>query len=318
MLHIFRFSLFFCAGEKAPGRRLFRWFAFFCLLLALPRPGGAAEIIDDSGRAVRLAVPARRIIPLYAGLSETLLALGLEDRIVARTVSDDILSPSLPVVGTHMRPNPELIAGLKPDLVVQLEGREEAGQAAEILQRMGISVARFRIASFADLYSCIERLGVLSGEEAAAEALTASLRERLARIEARTPGNARRPRIFFEVRYPNLLGAGGGSMVQDVIRAAGGENCLADFAERMVRLGEEALVLRNPDIYLVQQGAMNKAPVPVDSRDHFRTLAAVRTGFVRVVPESLYSRTSPRSIDAVEDLAAYIDLWRAAPSPPAP
>ena len=276
---------------------------------AADAPCTAVSIIDDSGRTVALAAPARRIIPLYAGLGETLTALGLADRIVGRTVSDNASPSHLPSVGTHMRPTPELVAGLRPDLVIQFEGREEAGTAAESLIRMGIEVARFRIASFADLYACIERLGILTGESAAASRLMEEMRERLARVERDMAAYPAPPRIFFEVRYPNLLGAGGGSIVNDIISAAGGGNCLAGYPDRMVRLNEEALALYNPEIYLVQQGPMNKAPLPPDERPAFRGIEAVRRGFVHTVPEALFSRPGPGSVDAVENLARIILQW---------
>ena len=269
------------------------------------------ELVDDSGAMVRLPAPARRIIPLYAGLGETLAAMGLTDYVVGRTVSDDSLPAALPAVGTHMRPNIELVAALRPDLVLLLEGREEAGLTAEALARLGIPVARFRVASFDDWFSCVRRLGALTGEPGKAEALEKSMRERLDAVKAKTAGLERKPVIFFEVRYPNLLGAGKGSMPADIIRAAGGQNGLDDQDSRMVRLSEESLVLMNPDIYLIQEGAMNKSPAPLDERPHFRGLAAARNKLFFTVPESRFSRPGPQSVQAVEDLAGIILRWRA-------
>ena len=269
------------------------------------------ELVDDSGAMVRLPAPARRIIPLYAGLGETLAAMGLTDYVVGRTVSDDSLPAALPAVGTHMRPNIELVAALRPDLVLLLEGREEAGLTAEALARLGIPVARFRVASFDDWFSCVRRLGALTGEPGKAEALEKSMRERLDAVKAKTAGLERKPVIFFEVRYPNLLGAGKGSMPADIIRAAGGQNGLDDQDSRMVRLSEESLVLMNPDIYLIQEGAMNKSPAPLDERPHFRGLAAARNKLFFTVPESRFSRPGPQSVQSVEDLAGIILRWRA-------
>jgi iron complex transport system substrate-binding protein len=284
-----------------------------CALTALLLPCAAAaraavSIVDDAGQRVTLSAPARRVIPLYAALAENMTAMGLAQLIVARTVSDDASPVGVPVVGTHMRPNMEIIAGLRPDLVVQLEGRAEAGLAAEALSRMGIPVARFRVASFEDLFSCLQRLGALCEADDSADALVASMRARLAALNQGRDGA--RPTVFFEVRYPNLLGAGGGNMLTDIISAAGGRNALASYPERMVRLNEEALAALNPDIYLVQRGAMNKNPTPPDERAHFRTLRAVGTGFVRFVDESRYSRPGPQSVDAAEELAAIIAQWR--------
>ena len=273
------------------------------------RDAESFSIVDDAGKTVTLKAPARRIIPLYAALGETLAAMGLTECVVGRTASDDTLPASLPAVGTHMRPNTELVAALRPDLVLMLEGREEAGLAAKALGRLGIPVARFRVASFADLYSCIDRLGVLTGEPAKAGELIRSMRERLTAVRRKTASLGQGPTVFFEVRYPNLLGAGGGGMPADIIRAAGGRNCLDDHSTRMVRLSEESLILLNPDVYLIQEGPMNKNPIPPDSRAYFRDLSAVRERFFFIVAESRFSRPGPQSILAVEELADIFLLW---------
>lgn len=123
-----------------------------------------------------------------------------------------------------------------------LEGREEAGPAAEAIAKAGIPVARFRIASFADLFSCITRLGALTDEAPAAQKLVLGMRQRLDAVKESTAGLPRAPLVFYALP-PNLLGAGGGSMLTDIISAAGGQNCLAGYNDRMVRLNEEALAL---------------------------------------------------------------------------
>lgn len=311
-------AAFVLTGEDV--RTLSSLFICVCLCaggaLAIgPRTAAAAAVTDDAGARVELSAPAERIVPLYAGLGEILVALGAREQVAGRTASDDSLPASLPVVGTHMRPDFERIAALSPDLVIQFEGREEAGLTARRLQDMGIAVARFRIASFADLFACVERLGTLCGREEEAGNLVASMRARLERARALNAAFRDRPAVFFEVRYPNLLGAGGGSLVDDVIRHAGGANCLAAHPERMVRLSEEALALHAPAIYLLQEGAMNRNPVPVEQRPHFRNLPAVKRGFVKKVAESLYSRPGPHSVEAVEELARYIHLWHVSAKP---
>ncbi len=296
------------SGVFTPERLRHMSVALFLLLLPLlVTPARAAvSIRDDAGQVITLAAPARRIVPLYSALGEMLLAMGCGPKIVARTAADTSLPQDLPSIGTHMRPNLELVAALKPDLAVQMEGREEAAQTALELGRLGIPVARFRVGSFAELFSCIERLGVLTGEETAAAALTRDMRRRLDETARKTAALGRRPTVFFEVRYPNLLGAGGENMVNDIIAAAGGRNCLDGYAQKLVRLNEETLAALNPDIYVLQKGAMNKNPVPPAERPHFRTLRAVRDGAVLEVSEDEFSRPGPRSVDAVERLARFL------------
>ena len=132
--------------------------------------------------------------------------------------------------------------------------------------------------------------------------LEASLRARLDAVAAALPPENERPSVFFEVRYPNLLGAGADSMVDDVVRHAGGRNCL-DGQKKFVRLGEEELLRLDPQVYLVQRGPMNPDPVAPADRPHFRALRAVKDGRVYIVDEGAYSRPGPRAVEAVERLA---------------
>jgi iron complex transport system substrate-binding protein len=273
---------------------------------------GAAEarelgIVDDFGHPVILPSPALRVIALYGAYNEILGAMGLEERIVGRTKAD-ALPPSIlsrPSIGTHMRPSVEMILALKPDLILQSAGRREAMVVVEQLRHKGIPLALFNPENLDGLISVVRRVGVLTGEEGAAARLILSIQDRLSRVESRLRGVEVRPSVFFEVRYPNLLGAGRGSIVHDIIRRAGGMNCVED-KKKMVRIGMESLIQRNPAAYVVQEGPMNRNPSQPSERPHFRVLDAVKRGRVLFVDEQIYSRPGPRSVEAVESLVAFL------------
>ena len=273
-------------------------------------------ITDDMGETVCLEAPATRVVPLYAAFTDIFNAMGIADRIVGRTKTDmgaDTKAgtgPGVPSIGTHMRPNAELVLGLKPDLALQMGGRAEAAKSVADLRRLGIPTAFFQVRTFADLFSVIERTGTLTGSPEAARALVASLQARLAALEKTLATGPASPGVFFEVRYPNLLGAGPDSMVTDIIRAAGGRNVLAEpgtaRAGRIVRLSEEELLRLNPDVYCVQTGPMNKRPLPLSERPHFTGLRAVAAGRVLHVDERMFSRPGPNAVDAAEALARFL------------
>ena len=281
---------------------------------------GTVSITDDTGREVRLPHPARRIVALYGAFNELLAAMDLTDRIAARTAADQ--EPAairlLPVIGTHMRPSPEMVAAVAPDLVLQMEGHREAGEAVEGLRALGIPVAVFRVGSFDELFGVLRRVGTLTGEPQRAAGLEAALRARLDAVAARVADRPR-PTVFFEVRHPNLLAAGTDSIVTDIIARAGGRNCVTAEG-RVARLGEEELLRLNPDVYLLQRGPMNPEPEPPAARPHYAALSAVRAGRVHDVDEARYSRPGPRAVDAVEELARYLhpDVWGTTPAVPAP
>jgi iron complex transport system substrate-binding protein len=277
-------------------------------LLSLPKMARAeVRVTDDLGQVIALKGPAQRIISLYGAYSEILFAIGAGDRLVARTRADRI-PPSIltkPSVGTHLRPNMELVLGLRPDLIIQAEGRKHGHEVIRQLEQKGLTVAVFQPRNFAELFSVIDRLGILTGMEANAQALVKRQRSRLQQIDQKLAKSKERPKVFFEVRYPNLLGAGQGSMVNDVILKAGGVNCLPN-EKKLVRINIETLIGYDPDVYVVQQGPMNRNPGNPESRPNFQVLKAVEQGRVFFVDEYVFSRPGPRSVEAVEKLAGYL------------
>lgn len=269
--------------------------------------GSAVSITDDTGHTITLQAPAKRIIALYGGFNEILAAMGQEHRLIARTKADTRppTIEALPSIGTHMQPNAEIITALAPDCILQLGGRKQAAETQQELERLGFPVIFFQPASFSDLFSVIRRIGVLTDSGDKAQYLIADLQKRLDAV-AQTVANApSRPTVFFEVRYPNLLGAGGQSIVTDIIRHAGGSNVL-QTDQKLVRLNEEELIRLNPQAYLMQRGPMNPTPVPLRERPHFSTLQAVTEGMVMEVDEQIFSRPGPRAVDAVEELARFL------------
>lgn len=279
---------------------------FLCLLLWPISARAAVSITDDTGWQTTLERPAQRIIALYGAFSELILALGLDKRLVARTVADERIPDlrHLPAVGTHMRPNAELIVAHRPDVVIQLVGRQEAATVGQDLRRLGVPVLLFRMESFEDMFAVLHNLGMLMGVPERAAELERQYRTRLhtvwQRVSAKTSVS-----IFYEVRYPNLLGAGKHSIVNDIMSRAGGRNVVITEG-KLVRLNEEELLRLNPQAYIIQQGPMNPAPMPMENRRHFDPLRAQQTGRVLIVDELQFARPGPRAVDAVEALAQWL------------
>ncbi len=291
---------------------------FLALLLILwaDAAGAAVSVTDDLGRTIALERPATRVIALYGALGEIVHGLGRGGVLVART-SADVTPPAitrLPVIGTHMRPNVEAVLAQRPDLVLQLAGRKEASLPVEALKRHGVRVAVFRAGTFAELMSVVRRVGALTGAEAEAEDMVRGLEARLAAVDAKLSAVAKRPRVFYEVRSPNMLAAGNSGMVAEIIRRAGGINCVEEKA-KFARLGEEEIVRLAPDAYLIQRGPMNQAPLPLSARPRLKGLAAATSGRAWFVDERKYARPGPRNVDAVEELAALLHPEIFAPAP---
>lgn len=240
-------------------------------------------------------------MPLYGAFVDILAGMDLTDLVVARTEADPAPAGKLdlPVIGTHMRPNIERVLAVHPDLVLQMDGRGEARESAARLAGLGIPTAVFAVSDFPTLFSAIDRIGVLCGDETAARKLREALTVRLAAV----PRPAGPPlRVFFEVRSGSLLAAGDSSMASAVITAAGGKNAVA-AKEKIVRLSDEELLRLAPDVCLTQRGPMNPEARPMAERPEYATLPCVQNGRAFVVDEATFSRPGPGSVTAVEELA---------------
>lgn len=290
----------------------------FTAFSAFPAHAGEAyfSFTDDTGAPITLETPAERIITLYPAFSEILNALDASSSIIGTTRSDGTVSESLPRVGTHLRPNAEIILALKPDIVLQMHGQGEELPSTEAMRSMGLPVAVFRMNSFDDLFRVTRLIGDMTGKHDASTTLVANQQKRLNQLQSRIPPVSQRVTVFYEVRYPNLIGAGPDTMSGAIIHAAGGLNVLGKAATeaesssakyaRLVRLNEEKLIELDPAAYLVQQGPMNRNPIALDQREHFASLSAVRNRRWTVVPEDLFARPGPRSVDAAEQLARFL------------
>lgn len=288
--------------------KLLRLVSIAALSLVLFCSAAAAEsveIVDDLGRKIVLAKPAERIIPLYGAFAEMLFSIGAGDAVIARTHADTFPPElaRLPSVGTHMSPNVEMILGLKPDLVIESASRSEETPEISRLVDSGIPVAVFSPKTFQQIFSVIGRLGSISGHGQQASDFSATLAGRLGAVRDKLADIKTRPKIFFEIRAEPLSGAGHGSIVDEILVAAGAQNVL-DNDKAIVQYSLEALLLQNPDFYIVQRGPMNKSPMPPENRAHFDRLKCVREGKVLIADEFIFSRPGPRCVDAVEQLAA--------------
>ena len=280
-------------------------------MLLLPCPAQALELRDDTGHSLHLTQAATRVVPLYGAMTELICSMGLEDRLVGRTDADARVEAlravhHLPSIGTHLRPNTERIAALRPDLILQMIGRQDSLEQVERLRRLGLPVVAFHLRTFDDVLRLTDWLGAALGAPGKARELREELAGRLEAVQQRIKRDVPPPRVFFEVRYPNLLAAGRESFVEDVIRLAGGANAVS-APGRVARLNEEELLRLNPDIYVYQRGPMNPVPSFPGGREHYGVLSAVRQGRVLEVDEQIFSRPGPRAVQAVEQLAAF--LW---------
>lgn len=260
----------------------------------------------DQSSAARVdhgAKPVQRIISLIPSATETIVALGAADRLVARTAFDvDPALAHLPSVGEGLTPSLESLTTLRPDLVVAWPDNASRSVIGR-LERFGARIYTPQVQTLNDLRRTTEELGNLLGLEEAADSLVDSIDDDLQAVRAAVVG-LEPPTVFYVVWYEPPTTAGPGTYIDELIQIAGGRNVFADAPGQWPQVSMEVVVRRQPDIVLISQ--TETSPIDVGSLESavgWRELRAVRQGRALQVEANLYNRPGPRVAEAARRLA---------------
>lgn len=197
-----------------------------------------------------------RIVSLAPATTETLLALGLRDELVAvSTACPQVGSvPRLPFAG----PDPGTVLDLKPGLVVT-GGVGTAGHAG-VLEHAKAAGALVHAIAPADLGGVLEeflRLGLFTGRHREASELIDRTRAALEGVLDQVKPERRR--AYLEVAPRTTIGQG--HWLHDALEQAGGTNVFADVrGEQLVELAQvEAL---HPEVRLAAWDPPAAAALP--------------------------------------------------------
>jgi iron complex transport system substrate-binding protein len=261
---------------------------------------------SDETTAERAAEPPQRIVSLIPSATETILALGAADRLVARTSFDvDPALAHLPSVGEGLTPSLELLTTLEPDLVVAWPDNASRSVIGR-LESFGARIYTPQVQTLTDLRRATEELGEILQLEEAADSLIVSIDAELEAVRAAVDG-LERISVLYVVWYEPPTTAGSGTYIDELITIAGGRNIFADAPGLWPQVSMEEVVRRQPDMVLVSQ--TEDSPIDLESLAStvgWRELSAVREGRLIHVEANLYNRPGPRVAEAARRLAALL------------
>jgi iron complex transport system substrate-binding protein len=263
-----------------------------------------------------LSAPAR-IVSTSPSITETLFALGLGDRVVG--VSTFCRFPPevarLPKVGTFLKPEAELIAGLRPDLVVV---HDVSSGIDRKLAAMRIPYAVVERGTLASVFSSIRRIANAAGEPARGETLVGDIERRLGAVRAASAALPRVRVLFIIGRrlgsLSDLVAVGPGSYINDLIEIAGGENVLAIAGQpEYPKISMETVLRLDPDVIVdtVDMGeteAERRQRQPINEQlwSAYPMLTAVRTKRLHAATTDALVVPGPRAVDAAEWVASLL------------
>lgn len=299
-------------------------------------PAARTAALDSCGRRLSLDRPPQRAVALDQTSTETLLELGLQDR-MAGTANLKTKIPEqyraayakVPVIAPKIATGEQLRAAA-PDFVVagssDLYTKDRAGTREE-LAALGVPTFVSAVdcpqqneagkTPFELLFSDYEQLGKAFGSEERAARLAREQRAAVARAGesasgATTPGG-KQPTVVFLYSVFNGMPyvAGRTGLPSEMSRIVGAKNAFDDVAEDWPEVSWEEVARRDPDFIVI--GDLGERGRPGDSAAEKRAtmaaepvvseLAAVRENRIIEVP-GIELDPSVRSVHALGLLAA--------------
>ena len=264
---------------------------------------------QSSGGTLVLEQPAQRVITLSPHLTELVFAAGAGDRILA-TVEYSNWPPEaedIPRVGDAFRIDAERVQLLAPDLVIGWQtGNPSAALAG--LADLGLRVWSVEIRTPAEIADVLQAIGRATGTQASADAAASDLRQQLDWL-ASAYANRLPIRYFYQVSAQPIYTVNGEHLISQGLALCGGENIFASLSGLAPQVGQEAILLADPDALLAPD--IPGAGDPFAQWRSWSRMKAVRQQNYLRLPADAISRATPRFLDAVKLACSRLDEIRA-------
>jgi iron complex transport system substrate-binding protein len=269
-----------------------------------PAQSSMREVVDEFGRTVRVPQLPTRIVSLAPSLTETLYALGVQDRLVGDTDYCDYPpdAQKKTKVGGPINPNLEEIAALHPDLVLVAKEINRL-DTVRALDTLHIPAYATRAQNVDEILSTTQKLADLLGVPETGKSLTADLQFRLAALHAKLK-SLPPSRVLFVVWTRPLISVGKNTFIADALRKADAAS-IVDATQDWPRMNLEEVVRLQPEYLVFASSHADSAARDFEALSvlpGWQLLDAVRNRRFAVISDAV-NRPAPRIVSAIEDLA---------------
>jgi iron complex transport system substrate-binding protein len=284
--------------------------------VAIGRAGGLLVLLAGAlCSATGAAADAQRIVTLAPHLGELVYDAGAGERLVGVIAYSDFPPEAreLPRVGDAFGVKREVVAGLRPDLILAWDGFTPPAIVAS-LEEDGHRVVVIGARTPEDVADALLAIARLTGTEATARPAAERYRRALAAL-ADAHAAARPIRVFVQLAARPLYTVSDRQMIGQVVRLCGGENVFGGLDGLTPVVGPEAVVAADPEVMLGtgDDGAAD----PWSRWREFPTLTAVAAGQLYAVNADHVTRPSLRLARGAAEICDYLDRARAAGVPAA-
>lgn len=262
----------------------------------------------------------QRIVCLTEETTEWLYLLGQEARIVGisgYTVRPRRARDEKPKVSAFLSAKIDKILALRPDCVFGFSDLQ--ADIAAALIRAGVQVTVFNQRSVDEIFDMLYQVAAMVGCADEGLAQIASMRKRLAQIEAAVrslqAAGKQRPRVYFEEWDEPPISAI--RWVSELIGIAGGDDCFPELArepmgKQRIIADPLEIVRRVPDIVIGSWCGKHFRPERVVARPGWQAVpAAVNSQLFEIKSANILQPGPAALTDGVEQLHSIVMNWMA-------
>ena len=262
------------------------------------------EVTDETGRTVRVPQPVNRIVSLAPSLTETVYALGLQDRLVGDTDYCDYPADAQKKtkVGGGISPSLEQIAALHPDIVLVTKGFNRL-ETVHALDKLGISSYATDPHTVNDIITSLKKLADLLGVPEAGATVSTEMEHQLTILQQRLASSPAK-RVLFVVWHQPLISVGKDTFIADALRRAGAIS-IVNSEQNWPQVNLEEVARIQPDFLVFAASHSEAVPSTVEALSAlpaWSILDAVNNRRYAVISDAV-NRPAPRIVVAIEDLA---------------
>lgn len=264
---------------------------------------------DRSGNPITLPDEVNAIISMAPSATQTLLDLGMKDKLVAVDTYSAMYFglDSLPTFDM-MEPDTEQIAVLEPDLMFTTGMSSSGGtDPYKPLRDVGVCVADIPSSSSIEAVKEDTRfIAACVGQEEKCEELIAVMEAELEEIAAIGSTITEPKTVLYEISCaPDIYTAGQGTFIQEMLDIVGAENIFAD-QENYISVTEEAAVSANPDVILTSVNYIDDPVGEIMGRSGWQNVTAIVNGDVYQVDANAVSLPNLHVIDGIKQIAVLV------------
>lgn len=270
------------------------------LLLLLPLLVGCHK----AGQQEKEEAPAPRIVSLVPSVTDQIYDLGCDSLLVGcTTYCTEAIADSVPVVGSAVQTNLELLIAQRPTLVFASDFT--APQTISALENAGIEVVQLtNPASYDAIQEQYRQIATLVGASDRAESQLAEINQRVDWLKQLNATRPWHPRAFMQIAFDPLFGASTSTYMNDLITFSGCTNIVTVAGNGQLSL--EYVVEQDPEVlFLITNHGSESGSE--ESWHTLRSVTAVQQGNYCPLPGEVVSQPTPQHfVEALQLMTDYL------------